>query len=80
MKRQRSVKGTLRNMSERNRVLLLSVVTGLSCGLAAALLSGTIHFLHRILTSWIHGGAGNFFYLLFPGVGMLLSLLIVPRA
>ena len=77
MKRQRSVKGTLRNMSERNRVLLLSVVTGLSCGLAAALLSGTIHFLHRILTSWIHGGAGNFFYLLFPGVGMLLSLLIV---
>ena len=65
----------LHNIPE-NRVLLgLSVVTGVLCGLAAVGLKLAIHGIQGFLADW-HEDA-RWAYLLFPGVGMLLSLLIV---
>ena len=69
------VRALLRKLPERETLLILSVVTGVLCGGAAVLLKWAIHS--------IQGGLGNLFpgsrwpYLVFPGVGMMLSLLIV---
>jgi len=65
----------LRKVPEPTALLVLSVVTGLLCGLAAVLLKWAIHSLQQVLTSW-HGNV-HWAYLFLPGAGMLLSLLIV---
>ena len=65
----------LRRVPERTALLGLSVLTGVLCGGAAVLLKFTIHWLQKglgILTEpfpWTR--------MILPGVGMLLSLLIV---
>lgn len=66
----------LRVLPEQTALLLLSVVTGLLCGLAAVAL--------KLAIGWIQSGLLGLFpegqrlpYLVLPGVGMLLSFLIV---
>ena len=56
-------------------MLLLSVVVGLLCGLAAVLLKVTIRSIHHGLSSLV--GERSWLYLLLPGVGMLLSFLLL---
>ena len=50
-------------------------MTGVLCGLAAVLLKVTIRGIHHGLDSLV--GDANWLFLLLPGVGMLLSFLIV---
>ena len=77
----KDVMSTLRRfagrISERDLVLVLSLFVGVSCGLAAALLKSAVEFIHHSLTSWFDGEAYNFLYIVYPGIGMLLSLLFV---
>ncbi|MBR4775720.1 MAG: chloride channel protein [Bacteroidales bacterium] len=69
------VRALLRRVPERTALLGLSVVTGALCGAAAVLLKCSIH--------WIQLGLGHLTVplpwtrMILPGVGMLLSLLIV---
>lgn len=63
-------------LSERNRLLVLSIVTGLVVGLAAVILKTLIGLIQRGLGD-VFGGAlnGVVYYILLPGVGMLLAML-----
>lgn len=69
----------LRKMPEQNLLLVLSLVVGVACGLASVLLKITIECIHGALTAWLDGKPESFnvLYLVYPGIGMLLSLLIV---
>ncbi len=67
----------MRGTPERNHLLVLSLLVGLSCGLAAVLLHGFIDLVHSLLNRNLTGWAAPLRYLVMPGVGMLLSLLIV---
>ena len=67
----------LQKMSERDVMMVLSLVVGIACGLAAVILKMTIEFIHLGLTSWFDGEAYNFLYLIYPGIGMLLAMLFV---
>ena len=69
------LRALLRKLPERSSLLILSVLTGLLCGLAAVLLKLAIHFIQSRLSLW-HADA-HWAYFLLPGVGMLLSGLIV---
>jgi len=69
------LRALLHSLPERSRIPVLSVVTGLLCGLAAVLLKVTIRAIHHGLDSLV--GDANWLFLLLPGVGMLLSFLIV---
>lgn len=62
-------------LSERNRLLVLSIVTGLVVGLAAVILKTLIGLIQRGLGD-VFGGAlnGVVYYILLPGVGMLLAM------
>lgn len=72
------VRNLLNRMPERNLVLLLSLGVGLLCGLAAVVLKTSIEYIHEALTSWFGDEDGyNVLYLVYPGIGMLLSLLFV---
>lgn len=66
----------LKHISERNRLLILSFVVGVCSGLAAVLLTWCIDAIKHLLD----GGLSmpyNLQYLVLPGVGMLISLLIL---
>ena len=64
-------------MSEKELMLLLSIIVGIACGLAAVILKLAIEFIHGSITSWFDGEAYNYLYLIYPGFGMLLAMLFV---
>lgn len=67
----------LRRMPEKDLMLVLSLVVGILCGLASVLLSNTVEWIHHGLTSWFKGSSFNWLYLVYPGVGMLISLVLL---
>ena len=64
-------------MSERNLLLLLALVIGVSCGFAAVILKKLILWISSFLVGGIVAKTGPWMYVLLPGIGMLLSLLTV---
>ena len=69
------VRALLRKLPESTALLVLSVVTGALCGLAAVLLKLSIHAIQGGLAQLMPPSRWPF--LVLPGVGMLLSYLIV---
>ncbi len=68
----------LQRLSEKDQVLVLSLVVGIFCGLASVLLKLAIEWIHHAAVSFPGTGSGyNVMYLVFPGLGMLLSMLFV---
>ena len=64
------------HLSERNQLLVLSVVTGLVVGLAAVLLKTLISLIQKGLGN-VFGSVWNgaVYYIVLPGAGMLLAML-----
>ena len=62
---------------ERSQLVLLSFVVGLGCGFAAVLLKTLIKWIHHGLTFWFTKPSDAYLYLIYPGIGMLLSFLFV---
>ena len=75
MKRLR-MRDRLKNLPEHTRMMLLSLVVGLLSGLAAVLLNSLIRWIKLLLESG-NGGGYHWTYLALPGLGMLVSYLIV---
>jgi len=72
-----SIRVWLERMPENREILLLAFIVGLGSGLAAVLLVESIHFVQWVLVGWFKTPASSFLYLIYPGVGMLIALLIV---
>lgn len=72
-----NLKDAILNMPEKRKLIILSFVVGISSGLAAVILESLVRAIHRGLTSWFDGILDNFLYLVYPGVGMLLSLILL---
>ena len=65
----------LRRLSERNMLLVLSLVIGILSGLAAVILKKMIALIQSGLDSVFAGRFNGVLYLVLPGVGMLLAYL-----
>ncbi len=65
----------VKHISQKNFILILSLITGLLSGLAAVLLKNTIHFTHHLLTGEFHIENINFLYLAYPVVGIFITVL-----
>lgn len=75
-----NLKDAILNMPEKRKLIILSFVVGISSGLAAVILESLVRAIHRGLTSWFDGSLDNFLYLVYPGIGMLLSLILLRFA
>ncbi len=64
-------------MPENREILLLAFLVGLGSGFAAFLLLKSIHFVQWVLVGWFSSSSSSYLYLLYPGVGMLITYLIV---
>lgn len=67
----------VKNIKERQFVLLLSFLVGLVSGIAALLLKNAIHYTHHFLTHRLQIDSANLLYLAYPAIGILLAVLFV---
>jgi CIC family chloride channel protein len=56
---------------------ILAVFVGLSSGLAAVSLKFALHSVKDALTGWFNVSQGSFFYLAYPGIGILITIIYV---
>lgn len=66
-----------RHIKERTFVIFLALIVGILCGSAALLLKSLIHFFSDIVTSHINITQGNYLYIIYPVVGIILASLFV---
>lgn len=66
----------LRRMPEKRLIIILALVVGILCGLAAVLLKLLVEHV-ALFVSDISVGKFSFLYLILPGIGMLLTMLLV---
>lgn len=66
-----------RHIKEKTFVLILAFIVGILCGFAALLLKFLIHTISGFLTDHAAITGGNYIYLIFPVVGIILSGLYV---
>lgn len=66
-----------RDIPEREKLLVLSLLVGICSGLAAVLLQSLVHFIQHTLTAHTDSRIGSLLYLVLPGVGMLISLIFI---
>jgi len=66
-----------KHIRERYFILILSFIIGICTSLAALLLKETIHWIQYFLTSHAHVTKANYFYLVYPVIGILLTGLFV---
>ena len=67
----------LKRQPEQRLMIILAIVVGLGSGAAAVILKKLIELIGGLLTGWFDVSWNNLLLLVYPGVGMLLSLLFV---
>ncbi|MFY0607518.1 MAG: chloride channel protein [Cyclobacteriaceae bacterium] len=66
----------LRHISDNNFLLIVASIIGLTSGLAAVTLKSTVHYVQHLLQQNIDFTKINYLYLIYPAVGILLTVLI----
>ncbi len=66
-----------RHIKEKNFVLVLSLIVGLLGGVAALILRSLIYYISTFLTSFISITQGNWLYLVYPVIGIAITVLFV---
>lgn len=65
---------------EQTVLMILAFIIGLGSGAAAVFLKYLISLIGRLLTGWFDSTVDNLLLLIYPGIGMLLSMLFVRFA
>ena len=66
-----------RHIKEKTFVIFLALIVGVLCGCAALLLKTLIHFFSGLVTSHIEITQGNYLYIIYPVVGIILTSIYV---
>lgn len=66
----------LKHISDNNFLLIVASIIGLVAGLAAVILKSTVHFIQKLLEHNMDVTGFNYFYLGYPLIGILLTVLI----
>lgn len=65
------------SLSSKNKLLFLSLAVGICSGFAAVILSSAIELVKQLVDKTFMSDNYNWSYLVAPGIGMLLSMLLV---
>ncbi len=61
------------HIKEKNFVLILALFVGILCGFAALILKWLIHFISGMLTAHLSPVGGNWLYIVYPVIGILIA-------
>ena len=64
-------------ISEKNKIYILSILVGLMSGTSAFMLKNFIHYVSHFLTRHFKTSTESYFYLAYPMIGILISVLIL---
>ena len=67
----------VKHISNKNLVLIISVIVGIASGLAAVILKSGTHYIQELLTKAYEVQFVNYFYFIFPLIGILLTVTFV---
>ncbi len=67
----------LKAQPEQTLLMILALIVGCGCGIAAVILKKLIHLVGDLLTGWLDSSVDNLLLLLYPGIGMLVAMLFV---
>ena len=71
------LKWRLRNLSQNQFVLILSVIVGFTVGVAAVIIKNSVHFIQLLLTKDFVKEYENYLYFAYPGIGILIAILFI---
>lgn len=74
---ERFIQWRMKHISDRQFMLILSVVIGLSVGFAAVVIKNTVHFISYLLTAGFATQYQNYLYFVYPALGILAAVLII---
>ncbi|MBS2211156.1 chloride channel protein [Carboxylicivirga mesophila] len=67
----------VKHISQKHFILLLSLLVGIFSGLAAVTLKNAVHHTHHFLTENFSLDKGNYLFLAYPMIGILITILII---
>ncbi|MDE6119614.1 MAG: chloride channel protein, partial [Muribaculaceae bacterium] len=62
-----------RNIKERTFVMVLALIVGVFCGVAAMVLKALIHYIATVLTGHMNTIGGNYLFIIYPFIGILIA-------
>ncbi|RLD48209.1 MAG: chloride channel protein [Bacteroidetes bacterium] len=71
------LKWRIKNLSAKQFINILSVFAGLAAGLAAFLIKNAVHEIRLFLTSSFSQDYQNYLYILYPAIGLLLTVIFM---
>ncbi len=66
----------LRHVSNRQFMMILSVLIGIGAGLAAVIIKNSVHFISELVHHYTQSGKG-YLFLITPSIGIFLSVLFI---
>ncbi len=67
----------IKNIGDRQFILILSALIGLGAGLTAVVIKNLVHFIQLFLTSSLTTAFHNYIYLAFPLLGIFLTVVFI---
>ncbi len=71
------LKWRIRHLPDRQFVMFLSAVIGLIAGVVAFVIKGVVHFIQLLLRSPFLENSGYFLYIIFPAIGIFLTIVFI---
>lgn len=67
----------VKNVPDNYFVIFLSIIIGLGAGLSSFLLKSFVYYIKGVLTGFFDISAQNLWYVLYPGVGIVITVVLV---
>jgi len=67
----------IKNMSQRNLIMILSVIIGVLAGLGAVVIKNGVHLIKALLTTNIVADYQNYLFFFLPAIGILIAVLYI---
>ncbi len=66
-----------KHITDRQFILLLSILVGFSSGVAAVVLKNSVHYIQNLLQAETVSHYENYLYFIYPAIGILLTVIVV---
>ncbi len=66
-----------KKIKDRNFMLILAIIVGVSVGLAAVIMKNAVHFVRELVVYLIDRYSFSYIYIVFPAIGIFLTVLFI---
>ena len=67
----------VRHITDKQFMLILSVIIGFLIGMVAVFIKNSVHFIQEMLTGWFSESYGNYLYIAYPVIGIIIVMIFI---